>query len=694
MGDLGVKASETTAGVTSLREYYALTRKAESSVTLEWKDVSYSTWTKDPVRKCMVKKQILQSVTGAGKSGELIAIMGPTGCGKTSLMNILAARVPSGGAELQHLSGIVNVNGRLRNESLFRSWSAYVLQDDFLYCHLTVHETLLLAAHFFLPTHMPLLEKLNLIDLVIAELGLKKARDTIIGDDKQRGVSGGERKRTAIASQIITDPAVLFLDEPTSGLDSFQALSVMECMRDLSQNGRLVISVIHQPRSSIYNMFDKLLLLSEGRTMFYGKASEAIDHFAFLGFNCPKSFNPADFFLDVLSPDCRTEELEVAASERISRLDKKWQEKEAGEVGGRGGEGEGEGEKEDDGPRPTATANDPAKVGNSTDLTKLSRNMLILCWRAWTEQSRDILTQSVKCAVTVFFALVLGGIYSNVGLGQKSIQNRNGLLFFVGINQGFNGLIGVLTTFPKEKSIVNRERAGRAYDTASYFFAKLFVEIPLNVLPSIIFSCIIYWMVGLNPDRFGEFIGISMLVTITAIALGLAVSAAVPTVEAANAVGPPLMVIGILFGGFYIDIDSLPPVANWIPYFSFLRWSFQAYAINEYKGLIFNCVGAAEGACRKTGEEVLISLSFDGHSTAYPVFGMGMVLLAFVAIAYTILHNSKAKYTPMGWKGAKFKALAADQAGGGAGGAVLGGAVVAVVEVADEVVGVQMKEQP
>jgi ATP-binding cassette subfamily G (WHITE) protein 2 len=300
--------------------------------------------------------------------------------------------------------------------------------------------------------------------------------------------------------------------------------------------------------------------------------------------------------------------------------------------------------------------------------------------------------------VTIFFALILGGIYSNIGLGQKSIQNRNGLLFFVGINQGFNGLIGVLNTFPKEKNIVNRERAGRAYDTASYFFAKLFVEIPLNVLPSIIFSCIIYWMVGLNPDRFGEFIGISMLVTITAIALGLAVSAAVPTVEAANAVGPPMMVIGILFGGFYIDINSLPIVANWIPYFSFLRWSFQAYAINEYKGLVFDCVGAAVGACRKTGEEVLISLSFDGHTTAYPVFGMGMVLLAFVAIAYTILHNSKAKYTPMGWKGAKFEALAAAGAGSGGGsgsGSSQGqSAVVAVVEVAEVADGVQMKEQP
>ena len=106
---------------------------------------------------------------------------------------------------------------------------------------------------------------------VIDEMGLRKAKDTIIGDEKGRGVSGGERRRANIGAQLISDPAVLFLDEPTSGLDAFQANSVMESMKSLASNGRLVISVIHQPRSSIYEMFDRLLLLSSGRVMFLGK---------------------------------------------------------------------------------------------------------------------------------------------------------------------------------------------------------------------------------------------------------------------------------------------------------------------------------------------------------------------------------------------------------------------------------------
>ena len=556
--------------IKTLKEFFSSTRQNEA-VTLEWESINYSTFVRIP-KQGPKRKDILTNVSGHASSGELLAIMGPTGCGKTSLMNILAARVPSGGSATQQLTGTVRVNGETRNEGKFRDISAYVLQDDFLYPHLTVHETVLLAAHFFLPSTMPQQDKLDLVDVVIAELGLRKARDTIIGDEKARGVSGGERKRANIAVQLITDPAILFLDEPTSGLDAFQALSVMECMKDLANNGRLVISVIHQPRSSIYNMFDRLLLLSEGQTCFFGRSCEAVSHFASIGYLCPESFNPADFFLDVLSPDNRTEEMERKASEAIKKIAGTWVGMAANK--GIGGAGDSFLEKG----KTIVSAAAPVS-GDKTDWVKIMRNMMLLCWRAWAEQSRDIVTLVIKCIITIFFALIIGGIYSNIGNSQSSIQNRNGLLFFVAINQGFNALIGVLNTFPKEKLMVNRERAGRAYDTTSYFLAKFFVEIPLNVLPSFIYSLIVYWLVGLNKDRFGEFVGIGMLETCVAVALGLAVSAAVPTVEAANAVGPPLMVIGILFGGFYIDINSLPIVANWIPYFSFIRWAFQVRAL-------------------------------------------------------------------------------------------------------------------
>ena len=127
------------------------------------------------------------------------------------------------------------------------------LQDDNMYAHLTVFESLMLAGHFFLPSTLTQEKKKEIVEATIAELGLVKARDTIIGDDDVRGVSGGERKRASVAVQLLTDPAVLFLDEPTSGLDAFQSQAVMECLSSLAAvGGRLVITVIHQPRYVCY----------------------------------------------------------------------------------------------------------------------------------------------------------------------------------------------------------------------------------------------------------------------------------------------------------------------------------------------------------------------------------------------------------------------------------------------------------
>jgi hypothetical protein len=149
-------------------------------------------------------------------------------------------------------------------------------------------------------------------------------------------------------------------------------------------------------------------------------------------------------------------------------------------------------------------------------------------------------------------------------------------------------------------------------------------------------------------------------------------SAVAPNVEAASAIGTPLIIIAILFGGFYITIDSLPIVANWIPvrsqipdkvlkcnnvlfiqYMSFLRWGFQALCINEFSGLRFQCSGYASG-CFSTGEQVLQYLGFDGHTTNYPVFGLGMLLIAFLIITYILVDRGQMSYLSLGHTGAKY----------------------------------------
>jgi ABC-type multidrug transport system ATPase subunit len=410
------------ADTTTLPKSFTTKLQMHESIRLDWKDINYNMMVKNPkstpINTIYDDKQILRSQSGFARSGEMLAIMGPTGCGKTSLLNILAARAPLGSKKFAKLSGEVYVNGRSRKDETFRSLSAYVLQDDKLYPHLTVFETLLVAAHFYLPNSFTLAEKEELVESVIGELGLRKARNTIIGDEKVRGVSGGERRRANIAVQLITNPSVLFLDEPTSGLDAFQAQSVMEAMKSMSDNNRLVISVIHQPRSSIYNMFDRLLLLSEGRVMYFGNADAAVDYFNAVGYLCPDNFSPSDYYLDVLSPDNRTPELDLAAKERIDQLDLHW--------------------------RTTSKieSNKNEVIPSEGDVPPASgqggrvfENLKILCWRSFVEQCRDLSTLKLKFFISIFFGLLIGGIYSGTRLNQHGIQNRTGLLFLIVINQ-------------------------------------------------------------------------------------------------------------------------------------------------------------------------------------------------------------------------------------------------------------------
>jgi ABC-type multidrug transport system ATPase subunit len=119
-----------------------------------------------------------------------------------------------------------------------------------------------------------------------------KCQNSFVGNELIRGISGGEKKRLNIGTELVTDPSLIFLDEPTSGLDSFNAQSAMQMMLKLAQNSRTVITTIHQPRSSIFRMFDSLLLISEGRCVYFGAANESINYFHTRGYLCPLNYNP------------------------------------------------------------------------------------------------------------------------------------------------------------------------------------------------------------------------------------------------------------------------------------------------------------------------------------------------------------------------------------------------------------------
>lgn len=247
------------------------------------------------------EKTILNGVTGIVCPGEMLAMLGPSGSGKTTLLTALGGRLSG------NLSGKITYNSQPFSGAIKRR-TGFVAQDDVLYPHLTVTETLLFTALLRLPQSLSREKKERHVEHVIAELGLEKCRNSMIGGPLFRGISGGEKKRVSIGQEMLINPSLLLLDEPTSGLDSTTALRILTTVKRLADGGRTVITTIHQPSSRLYNMFDKVVLLSEGCPIYYGPASTALDYFSSVGFATSITINPADLLLDLangIGPDSK-----------------------------------------------------------------------------------------------------------------------------------------------------------------------------------------------------------------------------------------------------------------------------------------------------------------------------------------------------------------------------------------------------
>ncbi|KAL9054386.1 MAG: hypothetical protein Q9162_004188 [Coniocarpon cinnabarinum] len=240
-------------------------------------------------------KQILNRVQGAVRPGELMAIMGASGAGKTTFLDILARKNKKGTS-----TGEFYVNGEIISDSDFRSVIGFVDQDDIMLPTLTVHETILDSAKLRLPADMPIGAKERRVEDVERQLGIHQIRDSIVGSEETRGISGGEKRRVGIACELITSPSILFLDEPTSGLDAYNAYNVIECLVNLVKTyNRTVVFTIHQPRSNIVALFDQLILLAQGRTVYSGPFSSCQGYFDSIGYACPPGFNIADYLVDL-----------------------------------------------------------------------------------------------------------------------------------------------------------------------------------------------------------------------------------------------------------------------------------------------------------------------------------------------------------------------------------------------------------
>jgi ABC-type multidrug transport system ATPase subunit len=265
--------------------------KRASASCLRFEDIAFTVKTKKG------PKTILRDLSATVKSGDVLAVLGPSGAGKTTLMNVLTLQSFGGVA-----TGTATLNDTPLSLNMFVKHCAVVTQQDFHWAFLTCREVLAYSLDLYGGVSAG--DKVARIDEILSQLGLMSCADTKVGNEFMRGLSGGQKRRLSIGIALLKTPTVIFMDEPTSGLDAAAAASIMKFTKELAVSANVVtICTIHQPSAAVLAGFDQVMLLSQGRCAYRGLAADAEGYFEGIGFKMPAQMNPAEYMLEVVNSD-------------------------------------------------------------------------------------------------------------------------------------------------------------------------------------------------------------------------------------------------------------------------------------------------------------------------------------------------------------------------------------------------------
>lgn len=526
-------------------------------------------------------KVLLNDISGEARDGEILAVLGASGSGKSTLVDALANRIAKGS-----LKGSVTLNGEALESRLLKVISAYVMQDDLLFPMLTVEETLMFAAEFRLPRTLSKSKKRMRVQALIDQLGLRNAAKTVIGDEGHRGVSGGERRRVSIGTDIIHDPIILFLDEPTSGLDSTSAYMVVKVLQRIAQSGSIVVMTVHQPSYRILGLLDRLLFLSRGQTVYSGPPAGLPVFFSEFGHPIPENENRTEFALDLI----RELEGSPGGTKSLVEFNKSWKSTKQGTGNSEPGRN-GLSLKEaisasiSRGKLVSGATNDvsPASMV-PTFANPMWIEMAVLSKRSVTNSRRMPELFGIRLGAVLVTGFILATMFWQLDNSPKGVQERLGFFAFA-MSTTFYTCADALPVFLQERYIFMRETAYNAYRRSSYVLSHSLIVLPSLVFLSLAFSATTFFAVGLDGGLsgflfyfftiFAAFWAGSSFVTF--------LSGVVPHVMLGYTISVAILAYFLLFSGFFITRDRIPPYWIWFHYLSLVKYPYEGVLQNEFQ---------------------------------------------------------------------------------------------------------------
>ncbi|PIK38253.1 hypothetical protein BSL78_24904 [Apostichopus japonicus] len=597
------------------------------------------------------------------KSAELQTISSPlllksikdvhiSGAGKTTLLNVFNQR------ELTNLevqgNVLLNGNPMVSLDNNQRALLGYVQQHDILPGELTVREYLHFTANLSLGSKMPKTKKQQRVDDLLEQLSLKKCADTRI---KGKGsISGGEKKRLSVACKLLGRAQLLFLDEPTTGLDSYIAKVLIHNLKKLTRNGYNIVCTIHQPSSDVFNLFDNVYFLANGKTAYAGPQDAILDYFSPLGYVCPDNFSPADYYIAVLSvaPGAEKESfkrneylcdhflispagkliegfigVEYTRQEaiRTSRIP------ETEDVGSLGRLDEG--------------YNYFASGGNTSWFTKFA----YLSWRSAISLSRNPSLLCARLATTIFMSVILVIIYFHPDqtIDQGRIVDTQGMLFFFCANFTLVNSNRLMEVIPRELPLLIREYKDGLYDVTSYFLSTLLTQSVVAVVLLIISVAVIYLCGGLRLEWDAITICIAILTVAFYVNVTFVMCQSViwETQKRVMVAVPQLCFIMNVLGGYYINIRTIPVILKPITYFDWILSSFEALSINQWRDVEnIECSYHRQEPCILTGEAVLDQYGFKTDDFFVDIGFLFLQLFGYLSFSCVLLFlKMKYKWT-------------------------------------------------